>query len=484
MGKQLGISEVVMGSITALLPPLYFLTKPLFGVLVDHFSAQRRIIFLFVLGGQNVAYGLLYFIPRIHGEIPSPTVNSSHSQYNSFSTLLPALSVSSSDSDTPPITGIPFTFTSPNDAWPPSDTTEVHVETPSSLIDANLYSSPAFWIFVVLLSVGTVLFNVANSVSDAITFDLLGEGGELGYGKQRVWGTVGFGVAALLAGSGMEYWSSSEGVDKNYTPALVLALIFGIIDLLVCYFHLQMPLMPRSNHILRDVGKLVCHRKVAVFLVFAAICGILDGFIIYYLFWYLEILAVASNQTSSVKLLEGLVVAAQSLIGETIFFYLSHLVLKWLGNSEGEHSYARALTLSLFSFAVRFGSLSFIPNPWWILPIEAVFQGPSYALSYTAIVGYAAVVSPAGASSTMQGLVAGIDDGLGYAIGSLIGGVLFKYFGGKITFRVFAGLASFSGIVHLVVYEYYLKNRKNEAKCHVKYNPPKEAVEVTALADS
>ena len=40
-------------------------------------------------------------------------------------------------------------------------------------------------------------------------------------------------------------------------------------------------------------------------------------------------------------------------------------------------------------------------------------QGPTYALCYTTIVAYASVVAPPGTSATVQGIVAGIDDGLG-----------------------------------------------------------------------
>lgn len=40
-------------------------------------------------------------------------------------------------------------------------------------------------------------------------------------------------------------------------------------------------------------------------------------------------------------------------------------------------------------------------------------QGPTYALCYTTIVAYASVVSPPGTSATVQGIVAGMDDGLG-----------------------------------------------------------------------
>lgn len=40
-------------------------------------------------------------------------------------------------------------------------------------------------------------------------------------------------------------------------------------------------------------------------------------------------------------------------------------------------------------------------------------QGPTYALCYTTIVAYASKVSPPGTTATVQGIVAGMDDGFG-----------------------------------------------------------------------
>lgn len=38
-----------------------------------------------------------------------------------------------------------------------------------------LYRSFRFWAFVLLMSMGSIGFNVANSISDAICFDVLGK---------------------------------------------------------------------------------------------------------------------------------------------------------------------------------------------------------------------------------------------------------------------------------------------------------------------
>lgn len=109
---------------------------------------------------------------------------------------------------------------------------------------------------------------------------------------------------------------------------------------------------------------------------------------------------------ANIKFLEGLTVAAETLGGEVIFFPLSGKILQKVG-------YGHSLSICFFNYALRLLLISLIPSPWWILGVELFMQGPTYALCYTTIVAYASAVSPPGTSATMQGLVAGMDDGFG-----------------------------------------------------------------------
>ncbi|XP_026480121.1 uncharacterized protein LOC113386558 [Ctenocephalides felis] len=117
-----------------------------------------------------------------------------------------------------------------------------------------------------------------------------------------------------------------------------------------------------------------------------------------------------------------------------------------------------------FCYALRMGLISFVSNPWWVLPIEFFMQGPTYALCYTTIVAYASAVAPEGASATVQGIVAGMDDGFGFSIGSLIGGFLMKSIGGALSFKVFSIMALCCCIVHCILYFTVLKDRMGTHK--------------------
>lgn len=54
----------------------------------------------------------------------------------------------------------------------------------------------------------------------------------MAYGQQRVWGTIGFGLSALLSGFVVDWWS--VGAVKSFTPALIIMLLFLSIDVFCC----------------------------------------------------------------------------------------------------------------------------------------------------------------------------------------------------------------------------------------------------------
>lgn len=497
-GKQLGISEIVMGTISAVLPLLFLVAKPAFGYLADYFQRQRKLLFMTLICIMCGSHILLYFVPAVKVRPFSIQNATCHDIISCKNETLwdknataaykcSGLKVRRGSFSNGSWTAIktqplpkerkPIILTSDEDIAVTSRPTAQVCAAISSLQwdaapcrdgvhgpdarlefdalcepahpdDNYLYTTVTFWSFVVLLALGSIGYNVANSISDAICFDVLGEGGEMGYGKQRVWGAIGFGLSALLAGYVIDL-CSPDAAMKNYAPAFLLTLAFGLMDIFTCT-RLKLPKLPKSESIIGDVASLLRHRHIAVFLVFATFAGICDSFIIYFMFWYLEDLALASGAMAHVKLIEGLVIAAETLGGEVIFFSYAGKMIEKLG-------YEHCLSLSFVFYALRLGLISMATNPWWLLPTEFFLQGPSFALCYTTIVAYASAVAPPGTSATMQGLVAGMDDGFGYAVGSLAGGALYRWCGGSWSFLMYSGLALVCGVAHSVIHLFFLK---------------------------
>lgn len=504
-GKQLGVSPLIMGSITAILPILFLIAKPAFGFVVDYYRAWRKLIFIMLLAVTSGCYIFMYFLPAM----PGPLLPDHQFQNVSCVSLSPcdmdhhasAMVSCNGVKDTTChwickdvnfSTRLSFREIKKEAIILPDTTCLLNINE-TSLCQVNimknyncnvtcdnfedshcLYTSVTFWGFVLLMSLGNIGFNVSNCISDAICFDVLGEGGQMGYGRQRVWGTIGFGVAAFLAGYTVNLWSQGE-IYKSYTPAFLLVLVFTSIDL-ICCTKLELPLMSGSTSILKDVFMLLKLKPIVIFLFFATLAGILDSFMIYFLFWYLEDLAMATGYMDEIKLIEGLTVAAETLGSEIIFFSLSGKILKKFG-------YGYTFTFCFVCYALRLGLISLAPTPWWVLPVEFFMQGPTYALCYTTIVAYASAVAPPGTSATVQGIVAGMDDGLGFAVGSLIGGILYKKVGGATTLRIFSGLAASSAFMYLILHILYLKHKTPDARKSVEWRKPDDAQEHCVVAD-
>ena len=239
--------------------------------------------------------------------------------------------------------------------------------------DYCFYKTGTFWAFVILTYLGTIGFNVSNSISDAVCFDVLGDDQQTKYGKQRVYGGIGFGLTSLLAGYIVD-------LHKNdFTPAAIIVLAFGSLDLF-CLKKLKLPKLSAPESITKDVMKLLRHRKVVTFLAFATITGIFDSFIFYFMFWHLEEVAEKVGMKDRIKLIEGFVIASECIFGEVLFFMISGKIIKKLG-------YIHTMTFCFFCYALRLFLISIITNPWYLVAIGTLMQGCSYALCYTTIVG-------------------------------------------------------------------------------------------------
>lgn len=235
------------------------------------------------------------------------------------------------------------------------------------------YKTWVFWSFVVLTYVGTIGFNVGNSISDAICFDMLGDENESKYGKQRVFGSIGYGLTSLFAGYAVDLHTN------DFTPAILILLAFALVDLIVLV-RLKLPKLTSSESITKDVGKLIRNKKIAIFLVFATIAGMFDSFIFYYMFWYLEEVAEKTGMKDHIKLIEGITVAAECVFGEVLFLILSGKIIRKLG-------YIHCMSFCFACYALRLFLISLITNPWYLVGIEILMQGCTYALCYTVIVG-------------------------------------------------------------------------------------------------
>ncbi|KAG5308416.1 MFSD6 protein, partial [Acromyrmex insinuator] len=477
-GKQLGISSLIMGSIGAILPILFMIAKPIFGFIMDYFQTQKKLIFMTLLTVSSSCYILIYFLPSSPGLIVLDQFQNVSCAYLPFCDTDSNFSTTLCEG-TRNITchwickdanlSVPLSFQyaagkeviiSPNTSCliNINDTLLCQKEFKDNyncnVICDNfennhcLYTSITFWGFVLLMSLGSIGTSVSFTLTSAICFEILGKGEEMKYGRQHVWGDIGLGLAGFLTGYTIDVWSQGK-IYKTYTSAFLLVFVFTCIDLICCK-KLKLPLVSRSSNIFTDVYTLLKFKSTIIFLFFDIICGAFDGYMLSFMFWYEEDLAIKTGYMDKIKLIEGITIATEAF-SCAIFMHLSGKILEKLG-------YGYTFTLFLVFYSLRLGLISIAPTPWWIIPIESLTIGPSYILCHVTSVAYANVISSSNVSVSIQGIISGMKDGFGRSIGSLVGSILLKKFGGALTLQIFSIFAAFCSLVYLLFYLIYLKH--------------------------
>lgn len=281
--------------------------------------------------------------------------------------------------------------------------------------------------FILLLGL-VVVFAVAVApvmpLVDNAVLDALGDK-KSDYGKQRLWGAVGWGLSAPLAG-----WLTQRlGLEWAFYGYLVL-MAGGL------FVALRLPV--GSGRTVRGFGfglrSLLSDWPWLVFLTASFISGMSLAVSGNFLYLYLHELG-----------------GSRTLIGLSLSFAtLSELPVMFFGARLLERLGARGLlVVSLLIFSLRLFAYSFMASPELALPIQ-LLHGPTFAAMWIAGVSYAKEIAPREGGAAAQGLFSGVTAGLGGAVGALAGGFLYDGVGPAMMFRVF-GVAVLLGALLLLL---------------------------------
>lgn len=297
----------------------------------------------------------------------------------------------------------------------------------------NSFNHYQFWLFVILTSVAIIITDAIIALSDTACHEAL-EGRVNQFGKQRVWLSIGWGIISMATGYIIELVNVNNKGKTDFSICFYLMLSLMVVDIIVLNFT-EMRKEKSSNNILNDVRKIFIKPHpfflgTAVFLV-----GALSGLQWNYAFWYFEELGAS-------KILMGVSTAVFCMFAEVPFMFISGWIIKKIGRDN-------SMCLAFIALSIWFLSASFIYDPWWII-LSDLTQGPSYGLFYVAMSTYGKIVAPPGTEASMQTILRAVFSGLGVGTGSLLGGVCFDIFGGRLTFR-FAG---FIALISAAVYKF------------------------------
>ncbi|GBM03848.1 Major facilitator superfamily domain-containing protein 6 [Araneus ventricosus] len=294
-----------------------------------------------------------------------------------------------------------------------------------------------FWVFALVFTILNACINAIFTLSDTACCESVQKNGA-DYGKQRLWGAVGWGLLAPIG-----------GVLTDYTGDYIAVwIVFAILSIFMIWNILKLNLVKPhfSKDILKNVGTIMKEKEFLCFELGVFVNGIGLGFIWFYLMWFV-------TSIGGTRLVCGLTQTVQCFVGELPFMFFSGWMLKKMG-------YFNILTISLLAYCVRFFWYSLLDNPWLILPIEWT-HGITYGVFYTSIATYAKMRAKPGTETTTQSVIFATYDGLGAGFGNVFAGLGFDYLGAHETF-FYTGI--FFGCCSVVSTCYTLFNRKTKKK--------------------
>ncbi len=259
---------------------------------------------------------------------------------------------------------------------------------------------------------------------DNTTLSMLGAQKER-YGRQRVWGSIGWGVSAAVMGVIIQR-IGLQAAFYGYATFMGIGLLVAM--------RLPVPITSIGSRYWTHMHTLLRNRTWTVFLLAVLSSSIAAGVYNNFLFLYLKSLGASAT-------LMGFSLVVATISELPVFFYSDRMMVRW--GARG------VLLLSLGASVVRMFAYAAMAAPWFVLPIN-LLHGLTFSAMWTAGVRTADAVAPVGMGASAQGMFTGITFGLGAAAGALLGGFLYDSFGPTVMFQA-AGAIVLSGFLFYFV---------------------------------
>lgn len=430
--KQIGMNPSQSGLLVGCRPLIEFISAPSLGSLADRMKL-RKVMIIF-----NLCCWIAFVFPL--GMI-KPSDKTCH-RYIMLSKNISEYSSKETDELNE--------FLNSNTPQEP----QIHPHRKSNVVFSEDSIHQVFWVLLFLTIVGEFFASPAPTLADTATLNALGENQDK-YGRQRMFGSLGWGSAMFIVGFVIDalpmYQVCEVKISKDYTYAFFFFLGYMIIALLISTrfnFNDADDVDETLHGTPRDVVNIFMQPNyfVAVFAAFYAGLGM--GLTRVFLFWHLEDLGAPPS-------LFGISSAVDHL-SETMTYFLIERLLHKVGH-------VQVLYTGLLVNFVRFICISYLVNPWLIIPLD-ILQGFSHAGVWAALTSYLGKAAPKGYKAAVQGVLQGFYYGLGRAVGAIGGGIFSHYFGTNLSFRLY-GVGSLP-VFCLMVCIITLYNRKRKMQAN------------------
>lgn len=299
----------------------------------------------------------------------------------------------------------------------------------ATIVAVLLLSTARSYGWLILFVAAYAFFNAPIiPLVDNSVVELLG-GRRQEYGRQRVWGTYGWGLASLTGG-----WM----LQRFGFPVIFYGFAFLMGFGLLAAARFPVSEAPIAMKFSRNILQLLTNRRWLLFLALVMVLGAGMAMIGNYFSIYLTNLGAPIFWIG--------VAYTLATISEIPALFYSNLLIRRFG-------LVGLLVIGGSAFGLRALAFSFATEPWQPLALQLA-HGLTFALVLVAGVEYASQIAPPGLGATAQGLFSGVFNGLGYAIGGLVGGILLDKVGVQGMYRV-AGVSALLAVgLFLLVHLY------------------------------
>ncbi|HJO03289.1 MAG TPA: MFS transporter [Acidobacteriota bacterium] len=267
------------------------------------------------------------------------------------------------------------------------------------------YRSLALVMFVYCL-----LYAPTLALTNSIAMSNL-EDSEEGFGKVRVWGTVGW----IAAGWALAAWRASAGIG---TPAMggdmfVLAGGFSILMGLQSFFLPHTP--PRRDSrkpwAFLEALRMLRDRDFAIFMTISFVVATELQF--YY------VLTAPYLQSAAIGISPARVPAVMTIAQIAEILVLA-VMLSWFLKRYGMRS---TLALGVIAWPIRYVVFA-IGSPWWLVVASLTLHGFCFVFFFVAAFIYVDSVAPKDIRASAQSLIAIVTLGVGSFVGSIFAGYI------------------------------------------------------------
>ncbi|CAH1269412.1 MFSD6 [Branchiostoma lanceolatum] len=321
--------------------------------------------------------------------------------------------------------------------------------------DTQSWFSLTFWLFfwIIFISHGAQWSSVSQV--EAATYQIIKKNQRGEFGRQRVFGSVGYAIFALLSGVAMDTFTEQTspaespgnktspdipGNKSDYSVAFYMFLSFMVLSVTCLLFLKDWSTTRPATGYMKAMGKLLSQLHLIIVLFVVLLVGACDGAGETYLFLHLKNLGASQTVLGSYLFVKN--------VSEVPFYVISGWIIRKLGH-------ATAIGFSFIPLGVRFLLYSFVSDPWWIVGVDTI--NGYHAVTWAAATSYASISAGDDLQAFAQGLVATTFYGLGHSLGNLVGGPVFQRYGAVVFFRSFTVSCLVGFLLYFLLYRCFAK---------------------------